>query len=116
MTADPQVLQELSSTDRLRLMKFVCSFAWADLEVHPEERSFVERMVQRLGLAEEESAAVQGWLAVPPAPESVDPTQIPVEHRRLFVRSIKGVILADGEIAPEESENLALLEDLLGGH
>lgn len=109
----PDSLQRLSPSDRMRLMKFVCSFAWADLEIHPQERDFVERMIERLGLDEAEHARVRGWLSVPPAPETIDPTQIPVEHRRVFVRSIKDVILSDGEIAPEESENLALLEDLL---
>jgi len=107
-------LQDLSASDRMRLMKFVCSFAWADLEIHPRERDFVERMIERLQLDADEHARVRSWLAVPPAPETIDPTQIPLEHRRVFVRSIKDVILADGQIAPEESENLALLEDLLG--
>ena len=114
MTApDGDSLQALSPTDRMRLMKFVCSFAWADLEIHPRERDFVERMIERLDLDESEHARVRDWLSVPPAPETIDPTQIPPEHRRVFVRSIKDVIVADGEIAPEESENLALLEDLL---
>ena len=34
--------KSLTREDRLRLMKFVCSFAWADLEIQDEER-------QRLG-------------------------------------------------------------------
>jgi len=34
-------LQELSNEDRLRLMRFVCSFAWADLHVHEKEKTFL---------------------------------------------------------------------------
>jgi uncharacterized tellurite resistance protein B-like protein len=103
----------LDRAARLQLMKFVCSFAWADLEIRPEEREFVARMIQRLGLDAGEARQVEGWLKVPPPPESVDPTEIPLEHRRLFVESIKGVIEADGEVALEERENLGLLEQLL---
>ena len=29
------------------LMRFVCSFAWADLEVKPEERKLVARLIRR---------------------------------------------------------------------
>ena len=73
-------LSELERADRLRLLKFVCAFAWADLEVHPEERAFALRLVRRLGLDEAEERQVTGWLEVPPPPESVDPTDIPAEH------------------------------------
>ncbi len=46
-------------------------------------------------------------------PEDVDPGQIPIEHRERFLEEIEGVILSDGEIAPEESENFKLLRELL---
>ena len=75
------VLDQLDRRERLSLMKFVCSFAWADLEVRPEERAFVARMVERLGLDAEDALKVRGWLEVPPAPDSIDPTQIPRAHR-----------------------------------
>ena len=107
------MLDELEPTERLRLMKFVCSFAWADLEVHPREREFISGLVDRLGLDETERLQVRAWLEVPPRPEAIDPTLIPIEHRQLFLRSIEGVIAADGEIAPEEQENLELLHQLL---
>jgi uncharacterized tellurite resistance protein B-like protein len=107
------MLSALDRNERMRLMKFICSFAWADLQIHPEERTFVTQMVGRLDLDAGERERVDGWLRVPPGPESVDPTSIPAEHRRLFVESIEGVIRSDGEVAPEERENLALLKDLL---
>jgi uncharacterized tellurite resistance protein B-like protein len=107
-------IDRLDRAERLSLMKFVCSFAWADLQIRPEEREFVARMIRRLGLDDAEARQVAGWLKLPPRPESVDPTQIPVEHRRLFVESIRGIIESDGEVAVEEQENLDLLQKLLG--
>ena len=107
------MLDQLSRSERLRLMKFVCSFAWADLEVRPEERQFVARLLDRLQLDEEERRRVRGGLELPPAPEAIDPTQIPPEHRQLFVDTIEALTESDGEVAEEERENLELLRALL---
>ena len=107
------MLSRLRRKDRLRLMKFVCSFAWADLEIRPEERAFVARMVGRLELDDDDKRRVAEWLEVPPSPDSIDPTLIPAEHRRVFLEAIEGVILSDGEVSPEEHENLTLFEKLL---
>jgi hypothetical protein len=106
------MLDQLSREDRLRLMKFVCSFAWADLEVQPEERAFVGRMIEKLGL-EDDRTQVEAWLKTPPRPEEVDPTRVPRAHRELFLQAVKGVIGADNVIDENESENLELLEQLL---
>jgi uncharacterized tellurite resistance protein B-like protein len=107
------MLEQLDRRERMRLMKFVCSFAWADLEIQPEERAFVRDMVARLALDGDEGAQVRSWLELPPAPESVDPTLVPTAHRRVFIDAVKGVIAADGVIAPEEIENFRLFRDLL---
>jgi uncharacterized tellurite resistance protein B-like protein len=106
-------LDKLNAKDRLRLMKFVCSFAWADLEVRDAERAFVGKMVKKLGLEGDEVKQVEGWLQIPPPPEEVDPTRIPVAHRKVFLDTIRDVITADGEVDREEWENLALFEQLL---
>jgi uncharacterized tellurite resistance protein B-like protein len=106
-------MQKLSAKDRLRLMKFVCSFVWADLEVKGSEKKFVADMVKKLHLSEDEAAQVKQWLKVPPKPEEVDPTQIPKEHRQMFLDTMRDVITADGEVAPDEWENLSLFEQLL---
>ena len=106
-------MDQLNRDDRLRLVKFVCSFAWADLEIRPEERIFVDHIVRSLELNDEDQSKVAGWMKIPPSPESVDPTRIPLAQRQLFIDSIEGVITADGEVAPEERENLALLKELL---
>ncbi len=108
-----RVSSELDRPSRLKLMQFVCSFAWADLEVRSGERAFVAELVRKLDLDEFERDLVKAWLEIPPPPEAVDPGLIPREHRKLFLEEIEGVIVSDGEVAPEERENLALLRELL---
>ena len=107
------MLEDLDARQRLQLIKFVCSFAWADLEVRAEERSFVARLVERLELDPRERNQVRRWLDRPPAPDSVDPMSIPSTHRKSFLHAIEGVVAADGEISTEERESLAVLRDLL---
>jgi len=95
-------------------MKFVCSFAWADLEVRPEERVFIARMIRGLDLDRDEEIKVHGWLDVPPSPDAVDPTTVPAPHRRFFLEAIEGVIASDGQVTAEEAENFELFRQLLG--
>lgn len=106
------MLEKLSSEERLQLMRFICSFAWADLEVREQERQFVRKMIQRLHLDEHEAQQVKGWLEVPPEADAVDPTQIPRAHRQLFLDTVRAMIAADGKIDAEESESFRLLEQL----
>jgi len=84
------------------LLKFVCAFAWADLEVHESERRFVERLMRRFKLAESERAQVAQWLCLAPAPAEVDPALVPKEHRRAFIEAARAVIYADGRIDDDE--------------
>jgi len=109
---DP-MLDELDRRDRLRLVEFVCSFAWADLEIKPEERVFISRLIRRLDLDEEEDLKVQQWLDRPPQIDGLDPTSIPSAHRRVFVESIEGLISADGEISDEERDSFEIFKQLL---
>ncbi|MEN0064766.1 MAG: TerB family tellurite resistance protein [Myxococcota bacterium] len=104
---------DLDKSDRLRLMRFLCSFAWADLEVQDAEKSFVHRTVEKLGLDEEETSKVEQWLKLPPLPEEVDPTDIPVEHRQMFLNILLQLVGADGRVDSKEMETLALFERLL---
>jgi uncharacterized tellurite resistance protein B-like protein len=108
------MLKQLGKEERLQLMKFICSFVWADLRVHDKERNFVHKMVKKLSLGDKELALVERWLEVPPKPHEVDPNQVPAAHRGLFLATIREVIEADGEVDPEEQINFALLEELLG--
>jgi uncharacterized tellurite resistance protein B-like protein len=110
---EDEMLEELGRRDRLRLVQFVCSFAWADFEIKPEERVFISRLIRRLDLDDEEDLQVQQWLDRPPALDDLDPTSIPAAHRRFFVEAIEGLISADGEIAEEERESFAIFKQLL---
>src|SRR5258705_14003053 len=96
------MLEELDARQRLQLIKFVCSFAWADLEVRAEERMFVARLVERLDLDARERSEVNGWLERPPTPESVDPMTIPPSHRKSFLAAIEGVDAAASQISDPE--------------
>lgn len=109
------MLDQLDRRDRLRLVEFVCSFAWADLEIQPEERVFISRLIRRLDLDEEEDLRVQQWLESPPQIDDLDPTSIPTAHRRVFVDAIAGLIEADGEISEEERDSFDIFKQLLGG-
>lgn len=110
---EESMLDQIDQRDRLRLVEFVCSFAWADLEIQPEERVFISRLIQRLDLDEEEDLQVQQWLDRPPSIDNVDPTSIPAAHRRLFVEAIEGLIAADGAISDEERETFEIFKQLL---
>lgn len=107
------MLDQLDREDRLQLMRFVCSFAWADLEVTDRERDFVVKMVDRLGLDDDERSQVDKWLEVPPHPDELDPEDVPREHRELFLDAARAMILSDGEVDDVEAENLIILDQLL---
>ncbi len=107
------MLKDLDRAERMRLMKFVCSFAWADLEIHRRERDFVARLVRRLDLTKGEEVEVAGWLEVPPRAGELDPTAIPAQHRAVFVAAVRGMVEADGVVNDEERDCLALFEQLL---
>ena len=105
--------KELPKQDRLRLMSFVCSFAWADLEIQDGERDMVRKLVRQLELEEDEAAQVEAWLEVPPRAEDLDPNDIPMEHRQIFLNVALQMVGADGVVDQAEMENLSLLEQLL---
>jgi uncharacterized membrane protein YebE (DUF533 family) len=107
------MLDTLNREDRLQLMRFVCSFAWADLEVTSEEREFIVQLVDRLELDDEERKEVAQWLEVPPRADDLDPADIPREHRRLFLDAARAMILSDGDVDDVEAENLVILDQLL---
>ncbi|HVK71558.1 MAG TPA: TerB family tellurite resistance protein [Polyangium sp.] len=107
------MLKNLSREDRLRVMGFVCSFAWADLEVKAKERALVRKMVKELELDPDEAKQVESWLQVPPRAEDVDPAAIPRAHRQMVLDFAQRMVKADGSVDPEEAESLSLLEALL---
>ena len=106
------MLGSLDREERLQLMKFVCAFAWADLEIQDQERHLISKLVERFGL-EEDREQVMGWLRSPPPPEEVDPTRVPREHRAIFLDAARQLFEADGKVDPKEQEQFELLEQLL---
>lgn len=106
-------LDALSHEDRIRLIRFVCSFAWADLRVVDEERALVQELIRKLDLPEQEGKLVQQWLDHPPIADLLDPGEIPMEHRKMFLEAAEAMVVADGIIEDDEAENLALLRELL---
>lgn len=109
------MFETLSGPDRLLLLKFLCAFAWEDLEVSEKERRFVKGLVARMGLSPAEAAQVEEWLDVAPAPHSIDPERIPKEHRKLFVDAVRAIVYADGRVDPDERASLDLLRAALDG-
>ena len=99
------MLDSLDREDRLQLMRFVCSFAWADLEVTSEERDFIVQLVDRLELDDEERKEVAQWLEVPPPADDLDPADIPREHRELFLDAARAMIISDGDVDDVEGGN-----------
>jgi uncharacterized tellurite resistance protein B-like protein len=107
------MLDDLTRDERLLLLKFVCAFAWTDLEVRDGERRFVERLCERLALDQDERAEVETWLHVAPAPGDVDPSRVPAAHRRTFIEAVRAVIYADGDVDTEERLQLEKLKTAL---
>ena len=103
----------LSSSARLRLLRFVCSFAWADLQVTPAERAAVQGLVRRLRLTAAEKRQVSGWLEVPPPADDVDPNDIPPGQRQLFLDEVRRLVVADGRLSGEEQSSYRVFERLL---
>ena len=106
-------LQELTREERLLLMRFVCSFAWIDLEVKQEERELVTRLVRRLQLDDEEKELVSKWLESPPPPDSVDPALVPRSHRMTFIRAAESTVSVDGDVTQEERDTLLVFAQLI---
>jgi uncharacterized tellurite resistance protein B-like protein len=108
------MLSDLDPQDRLLLLKFVCAFAWSDLEVQSSERRFVHRLVKKLELLPEDAAEVERWLDEPPDPEEVDPERVPRAHRQLFLQYARKLIESDGVVDENEAELFEALEEILG--
>lgn len=103
----------LSHGDRMLLLRFVCAFAWTDLEIKDGERKFVQRLMDRMQLSKEDRSEVESWLHVAPAPEATNPKLVPREHRRVFLDSVRALIYADGDVEAEERDRFERLREAL---
>lgn len=107
-------MRQLESEDRLKLLRLVCTMAWADSEVQQEERAFIAKLIFKMGAPAAEIRQVKKWLAEPPPAEDIDPTSIPHEHREMFLEACRGMMAADGNVTDSEKAELERLEKLLG--
>jgi uncharacterized tellurite resistance protein B-like protein len=110
---EPQMFEQLTQDDRLQLVRFVCSIAWADLQISEQERQYVHDLIRRLDFDDEEAEYVEVWLSHPPDPEEVDPGDVPLKHREVFLKHVMEVARSDGELAEVEREAYELLSQLL---
>lgn len=95
------------------LLRFVCAFAWTDLQIRSGERKFVERLMNLMQLSADDRREVEGYLHVAPAPEATNPKLVPREHRLVFIDALRALIYADGEVDDEERERLDRLQAAL---
>jgi hypothetical protein len=105
-------MKTLNNDQKLQLLRFICSFAWADLEVSPEEKNFIAMAVLAFDLDPDDARLVEGWLSLPPRPEDIDPQDVPHEHRRLFLDHARALIQADGVVNVRETTHYRLFRDL----
>lgn len=103
----------LDPKSKMALLEFVCSFAWTDLKIQQQERDLVMRIVGRFGLNADETRQVEQWLEQPPPLDDIDPTRIPMAHRRLFWEAAQLAVRADGHVVPAERDQLEVFRDLL---
>jgi len=107
------MFEKLSREERMLLLRFVCAFAWTDLEIRDGERKFVQRLMDRMQLSSDDRAEVEGYLHVAPSPEETNPKLVPPEHRRIFLDSVRALIYADGEVDAEERQRFEKLQTAL---
>ncbi len=101
-------LDGLTDKERVDLMRFLCSFAWADGEVQAEERTVLERVLGSLGLSAEARAEATAWLLAPPPMDGFDFRAIAADKRALFIDQAFEVAAADGGLAPDELRHLQM--------
>jgi len=105
-------LAQLDPQTRKTLLKLACFAAWSDLSVAPEERREILSLAARMAADPSELAEIESWLKGPP--DEVDPYELSIEHRQLFLDTLCAVIEADGVIAPEECETVRLIREFIG--
>jgi uncharacterized tellurite resistance protein B-like protein len=101
-------VDDLTEAERIDLMRFLCSFAWADGEVQPKERAVLDRVLAGLQLSDEGHAQVRAWLSAPPDMEGFDFGAIAPDKRSLFTDHAFEVAAADGGLAAEELAHLQM--------
>lgn len=98
----------LTEAERVDLVRFLCSFAWADGEVQAQERTVLERVLGGVGLSAEARAKAAAWLLAPPDMDGFDFAAIGADKRALFIDEAFEVAAADEALAAEEVRHLQM--------
>ena len=98
----------LTEAEQIDLMRFLCSFAWADGEVQAQEKVVLERVLSSLTLSEAGRAEASRWLFRPPNMEGFDFGAIPPDKRALFLDRAFEVAAAHGGLGKEELRHLQM--------
>lgn len=106
---------DLTAAERIELMRFLCSFAWADGEVQPQEREVLERVLGGLRLDAEARAKATTWLFTPPDMAGFDFGAIDPDKRQLFIDQAFAIAAAHGGVAPEELRHLKMFMSFTQG-
>jgi hypothetical protein len=105
-------MEELLREEKLQVLRFICAFAWADLEIREEERALVNRFIEAIDLPKDCYQQVYSWLDHPPRPEEIDPYDIPTELRTAVLYAAEAMMVTDGDVDSRELELLQLLKSL----
>ena len=103
----------MTHSERMNLIRFVCNAAWQDVQIQEQEKSHILRLCERMGLDEADMERVHRWLKAPPPIDSVDPSRIPLHLAPELLRELEDLVSVDGVIAEEEADMLDLLRELL---
>ena len=96
------MLEELTVEEKLRLVRFMCAFAWADLDVSEREQALLSALIRKLDLPDEARLEAESWIEHPPDEEELDPNDIPLAQRRLFVSAATEIRRARRAIVVDE--------------
>ena len=105
--------ENFTSEEKMQIMRFICTFAWADLKVVPSEKLMIERFCNTLQLDENQRKEVNSWTKRPIHPEDIDPFSIPDHLKKYILSAAKAISIVDGDFDEKEAELLELLQNLL---
>ena len=108
------MLEQLDRNARLKLLRVVTAVAWVDGEVHPREREFAERLIERLELPDDEREVALGYLDEPPRPHELDASKLNRNLRLELLGFAREMARADGDVGDQEADLIEALEAVLG--
>ena len=96
----------------MQLFHFMCTFAWADMEIQQEEREMIERLMISLNLSPSQFQTVLTWLDDVRSLPDIDPYEIHPDFREQIYQAAEAIVLSDGEVTFNEKDMLDLLRQV----